>query len=386
MELACPSIHATRLNAILDIADALQKSRNLSLSAMGKCLSGNSGVKHKIKKVDRLEGNKHLHYELGDLYKGLSNFVFNYLSQVEDIPIIVDLCFVKDDRAIQMLSAEVAYKGRSMPVYRELFKEGEMSGRQESFLNSLKNCLPSERKIIVIMDAGFSEAWFRDIESLGWSWVCRIRQGKSIKLSEDTDWISIKDFNPKVPLKTTNYNKALLMTKHHRPCRIITTRLKPKGRKVMLSRGKTTAKLGSGRYRAGAIEPWIIGTNLPPEYKANIIVRLYSKRMQIEESFRDVKSTQFGLGARYIRTTCIDRWGVKRLLAAIVQITFWVIGVIGHSQGMQKLFQSNTIKTRKVFSYFTLGQLIIEHDKLDSIDYHENKISNIIQDELAREW
>jgi hypothetical protein len=386
MESACPSVHASRLDAILDVADALQQSRNLSLSAMGKCLLGDSKIKHKIKKVDRLEGNKHLHNELNDLYKGLSTFVFSYVSQVEDVPIIVDLCFVKDDRAIQMLSAEVASKGRSMPIYRELFKEGELAGREFSFLNNLKECLPPHRKIIVIMDAAFSESWFTHIESLGWHWVCRIRKGKTIRLAEKEDWISIKDFIPKVPRKTTNYNDVLLTKSHHHPCRLITTRLAPKGREVKLSRGKTTSKVSSGRYRDAAKEPWILATNLPPSDPASIIVKLYSKRMQIEESFRDMKSHQFGLSGRYIRTTCIHRWGVKMLLAAIVQITFWVIGIIGHSQGMQKIFQSNTIKHRKVFSYFTLGQLILEHDKLKDMNYHQENISSIIQQELARTW
>ena len=386
MELSCPHIHETRLEAILDVSKALQQSRNLSLSAMGKYLSGNSKIKHKIKKIDRLEGNKHLHNELGELYKGLSNFVFQYLSHAVSVPIIVDLCFVKDDRAIQMLSAEVASKGRSIPIYREIFKEGELSGREQSFLHNVKECLPDNREVIVIMDAGFSEAWFKRIESLGWYWVCRIRKGKSIKLNENEEWISVKDFIPMVEKKTKSYDKAFLMKTHDHSCRLVTTRLSPKGRKVKLSRGKTTTKLASGSYRNAAKEPWILASNLPLEYKAAAIVKLYSKRMQIEESFRDVKSHQFGLSARYIRTKCIHRWGVKMLLAAIVQITFWVVGIIGHSQGMQKIFQSNTVKDRKVFSYFTLGKLILEHDKLDLINYNEKSLFDVIQEELARKW
>jgi hypothetical protein len=74
------------------------------------------------------------------------------------------------------------------------------------------------------------------------------------------------------------------------------------------------------------------------------------------------------------------------LLAAIVQITFWILGVIGHSQGMQKFFQSNTVKDRKVFSYFTLGKFLIEYDRLDKIQYTDDKIIEIIQNELARNW
>jgi hypothetical protein len=386
LESVCPNMHATRLEALLDVASALQRSQNLSLSAMGIHLSGTTEKKHKIKKVDRLEGNKHLHSELDELYKGLSSFVFKYITHAISVPIIVDLCFVKDDRLIQMLSAEVSTKGRSIPLYREVFKEGELSGREQNFLLRLKECLPHDREVIVIMDAGFSEAWFKCIEGLGWDWISRVRQGKSIKLNEDEDWIAIKDFIPQVGEKIKSYNDALLMKAHEHTCRIITTKPKPKGRKVKVSRGKTTSKLASGSYQNAAKEPWILATSLPLEYRPAMIIKLYSKRMQIEESFRDVKSHQFGLSGRYIRTTCTHRWGVKMLLAAIAQITCWVIGVIGHSQGLQKRFQSNTVKDRKVFSYFTLGQLIINHDELDKLNYHESNLSDVIQAELARKW
>lgn len=386
LESICPDIHETRLEALLDVASALQRSQNLSLSAMGKHLSGNTRRKHKIKKVDRLEGNRHLHSELDELYKGLSSFVFKYIAHAISVPVIVDLCFVKDDRLIQMLSAEVSAKGRSIPIYREVFKEGELSGREQNFLLRLKEFLPENREVIIIMDAGFSESWFKCIEGLGWDWICRVRQGKSVKLNENEVWIAIKDFISQVGDRIKSYNDALLMKAHEHACRLITAKPKPKGRKVKVSRGKTTSKLASGSYRNAAKEPWILATSLPLEYKPAMIIKLYGKRMQIEESFREVKSHQFGLSGRYIRTTCTHRWGVKMLLAAIAQITCWVIGVIGHSQGLQKRFQSNTVKDRKVFSYFTLGQLIINHDELDKLDYHKGKLHDVIQTELAREW
>ena len=167
LKTACPEIHAARLEALLDVAEALQKSQNLTLSAMGKKLSGPTKIKHRIKKVDRLEANPHLYNELGDLYNGLSDFVFKYISHVVTVPIVIDLCFMKDDRVIQMLSAEVVTKGRSIPIYREVFKEGELSGREELFLTMLKENIPSGREVVVIMDAGFSENWFKCIESFG---------------------------------------------------------------------------------------------------------------------------------------------------------------------------------------------------------------------------
>ncbi len=66
LESTCPGIHAARLEALLDVASALQRNQNLSLSAMGKHLLGNAEKKDKSKKVDCLEGNKHLHAELDE--------------------------------------------------------------------------------------------------------------------------------------------------------------------------------------------------------------------------------------------------------------------------------------------------------------------------------
>lgn len=382
----CSFIHEARLNALFDVTEALQHSQGLTLSAVGRRLSGNISVKNKIKKVDRLLSNKHLHNELSGLYAGLSKFIFTYVSHLTDIPVVVDLCFMKDDGAIQMLSAEIASQGRTLPIYREVFAEGELSGRAKNFLSNLKKMLPEKKEVVFIMDAGFPIEWFKEIELLEWSWLSRIRGVKLIKLSDSAEWMLIKDFIPMVGEKAASYNKAFLTETHQHPCRIITTRKKLKGRKVKVSRGKTNTKIGSGSYSKSAREPWILATNLPLKYNTVKIIKFYEKRMQIEQSFRDIKSTQFGLAGRNIRTSNIDRWAVKMLMAAIVQVTFWILGVIGHSQGMQKYFQSNTVKDRKIFSYFTLGRFIIEYDKLGDLQYTNDNILEIVQNELARNW
>lgn len=383
----CPFIHEYRLNAVIEVSEALRDSQNLSLSAIGRSLKGPGLIKHKIKKVDRLEGNSKLHEELTGLYQGLSNFVFTYLSQDKDLPIVIDVCYMKDDKDIQMLSAEVASKGRTIPLYRKLYNQGELKNQPETFLRELSFCIPEGRRVIIVMDAGFYGEWYKAIESYGWHWLCRVRQGRSLQFSDSENWISIKDFIPEVKEKTSNYKQILLTKEHQHPCRLVTTRRSPKGRVRKDSHGNSNHKIGSGRYQSAAREPWLLATNLSEtDYKAAQIVNLYAKRMQIEESFRDVKSHQFGLAARYVRTKCIHRWGVKMLLAAITQITFWVIGIIGHSQGMQKIFQANTVKDRKVFSYFTLGKLIIEFDKINQIIWDESILAQVIQSELSKKW
>lgn len=69
----CPFIHENRINAVLEVSMELRDSQNLSLSQIGRSLKGPSAIKHKIKKVDHLEGNKNLHEELDSLYSALSS-------------------------------------------------------------------------------------------------------------------------------------------------------------------------------------------------------------------------------------------------------------------------------------------------------------------------
>jgi hypothetical protein len=382
----CTGVHSTRLQSIMDVSYGLQKSQNVSLTAMGRKIDNNILVKHKIKKVDRLEGNKHLHKELESIYSGLSSYIFSYLSHDSSIPIIIDLCYIKDDCNVQMLSAEVAMKGRSIPLYRDVFEKKGLKNRAKQFLLNLSECIPKGKKILIIMDAAFGEDWFKEIETYGWYWLVRIRQGKKVKLNSSSDWISVTNFIPEIGRIAKSYNNAFIIAKHNRPCRIITkknisknTRKKPK----KLPRNYNSA---NGGYSRSAKEPWILATNLPSEYNTTKVVNYYSKRMQIEESFRDAKSHQFGLSARYARTSCINRWGVKMLLVAIVQVVLWIIGIVGYNQNLQKKFQANTVKNKKVFSYFYLGQLIVEHNMIKDLKINYKKLSSIIEQELARKW
>jgi hypothetical protein len=379
----CPSIHNNRLNAVLDIAEGLRESQNLSITAIGRKLSGEARVKHKIKKVDRCLGNKHLHEELHDLYKGLSHFLFEHIKSLKENSIVIDLCYLKDDRMVQMLSAQLCTRGMTLPLYQEVFIEGELKGRTAAFLSKLREVIPAEKEVTIIMDAGFNIEWFKLIESHGWGWICRVRQGKGIKINEE--WISIKDYIPKVGATTKDQGAILLTERHKYSCRLITTRKDPKGRKQKISRNKISSKIASSSYSEAAKEPWILATNLQTEtHKASEIVALYAKRMQIEESFRAIKSHQFGLSARYIRTLDVKRWAVLMLLGAIVLISYWVIGVIGHYNGMQRLFQVNTSNERQ-FSYFTLGKLLIEHNKLSEIPPLDLSLSTIISTELLHD-
>ncbi len=386
LEECCPEIHAKRLQAVMDVATGIQHSRRLSIAGIGRHLDSETQLKHRIKKVDRLLGNKHLYGELAGIYSGLSQYVFKYIAQDKVSPVVIDLCYLKDNQDIQMLSAEVATQGRTIPLYREVFEKGELKDREKEFISKLSSCLPEGREVLIIMDAGFGDSWFAAIESQQWYWLVRARGGKYVKLSEEGQWQEVSELFPEIGIRAKCYDQAYITQSEPRRCRVITKR----GSAV--SQRKRPAKLprnyhgANGNYQRLAKEPWVLATNLPKEYTTTQVLNAYKKRMQIEESFRDIKNTRYGLGSRQIETRCVYRWGVFMLLAAIVQITLWIIGVIGHSQGFQRVFQSNTVKDRKVFSYFYLGQLIVEFHKLHELIIDYKNLTTQIETELARVW
>lgn len=386
LQECCPDVHSTRLQALMDVASGLTRSRELSISSIGKYLAGDSKIKHRIKKVDRLISNKHLYTELADIYSGLSSYVFKYLEQDNYVPLVVDLCYLKDTHDVQMLSAEVAIQGRTLPIYRDVFDINNLKGRAPEFISNLIKCIPKNRDVLFIMDAGFGEDWFEAIEANNFYWLVRARGGKHIKLSVDDEWKDARELFERAPARAKCYNNAFITKRHSRPCRVIIKKANAKSLTKKPEKLPRNYNSANGNYQRLAVEPWILATNLPESYDTTKIINAYKKRMQIEESFRDVKSHRFGLGGRYIQTRCAYKWGVSMLLAAIAQITLWVIGVIGHARGLQSEFSSNTQKNKKVFSYFFMGKLIVELGMIDKLNIDYETLPDLVANELARVW
>lgn len=58
--------------------------------------------------------------------------------------------------------------------------------------------------------------------------------------------------------------------------------------------------------------------------------------MQIEETFRDLKSPQYGIGLRHCKSRCPKQLDVLLLIAMLAEITLWLIGIIALHLGLQK--------------------------------------------------
>jgi hypothetical protein len=75
---------------------------------------------------------------------------------------------------------------------------------------------------------------------------------------------------------------------------------------------------------------------------AEAVVGLYAQRMQIEEEFRDLNSTHFGLGFSAGRSQHKERLSVLLLIACLAFFVLRLIGQIAHTQQLERQCQINT--------------------------------------------
>ena len=64
--------HAVRAAALVRVVGALLIGGKLSLTQLGRGLTGVARVKHQIKAIERLLGNEHPHRERDDIYRALA--------------------------------------------------------------------------------------------------------------------------------------------------------------------------------------------------------------------------------------------------------------------------------------------------------------------------
>lgn len=137
----------------------------------------------------------------------------------------------------------------------------------------------------------------------------------------------------------------------------------PKGRKNHRSRCRIERKSQIKDGRSSVKEPWLIFSTTN-DFKPREVMKLYSRRMQIEQNFRDEKSECFGFALRASYSRSVGRMLVLSLLVMLCTIVLWLIGYHVENKGLHLRYQANSIKTRRVISYLTLAENVLRHSPL----------------------
>lgn len=359
---ALAPFHKYRQNALLDATVALTRGASLTLTSIGRYLPGTAQVKHKIKRTDRLLGNVELHCDIPLIFRNITSLLTQRLSWCV---IAVDWSGYPS-QAFHVLRASLICDGRSIPLMSQVVPSDKQQNPhvQKAFLDALSNAVSSDKKVIIVTDAGFQNAWFRHIKSLGWDFIGRVRGNTLLRLDRKGEhWFrrqELKASNKPEYLGTGTFARA-----EYSRCdgHFYLHKKESKGRKHHHARCRIERKSQERDGRSAAKEPWLIFSSTN-EFKPREVMKLYSRRMQIEQNFRDEKSERFGFGLRASHSGTAGRLLVLSLLATLATVVLWLLGYDAENKGLHLRYQANSLKSRRVISYLTLAENVLRHSPL----------------------
>lgn len=351
--LVTPQMHAARRKTLVQSISSLLAGANATVTSIGRGIHSNTSDKHNIKRADRLLSNPHLLAEIPSIYLACTRLFTSLTTQ----PIIhVDWSDLDEYKRHYLLRASMAFEGRSITLYEKVhcIKTKEKPTTHEAFLEQLKWILPQGAKPIIVTDAGFKGPWFKQLRKLGWHYVGRARK-PNFYHAGDENWQCISTLYSQATQTPRCFDGQLCK---YKPMDTLFVLYKQaaKGRHKVNRSGQRCHSKHSNANASMNTDPWLLVTSLPQTHHvAKKVVRIYQTRMQIEESFRDMKSHRFGLGFDVNLSKYKNRISILVLLTTLAHITSLLLGWAVVTSKRHYQYQANTTRKRRVLSFQFVG-------------------------------
>lgn len=346
-------MHKTRREALSACVQSLLEGHAASVTCIGRGIRSNVFEKHRIKRADRLLSNPNLQREAPFIYSVLCHLFCSSKHPV----ISVDWSDLDDHRGHFLLRAAITVKGRPITLYQEVhsLKTKEKLATHRAFLEALHAMLPENCCPIIVTDAGYKSPWFREVMALGWDIVGRVRKPHFYSLDEGKHWLCITSLYQQATSRPKRFDFAQIAKYRPFNCTLVLIKQKSKGRHAYNVDGSRKRSKLSLKHAEGASDPWLLATSLPSHRNlSKQVVGIYRQRMQIEEGFRDMKSTRFGLGFEQNKSTKLARITILVLLTTLASVVAILLGMTLVIAKKHRRFQANT-DTKQVLSFHSLG-------------------------------
>ncbi len=359
------TLHASRLAALQTAVHSILHGAQANVTSIGRNLRGSAYVKHKIKRADRLLSNQHLYHELKPIYGALTQRILK--SQRHPI-ILVDWSPLCADQSWQLLRAAIPVGGRTLTLYEEVHPLEKLGNRQvqHRFMNILSKMLADDCQPIVIADSGFRTPFYRYIEeTLGWNWLGRIRGRDFVAWKATPDqWFSAKLLHSGATSKSLKLGEVKWVKNQSLSSFLVLVKKSAKSRQSLTLAGQKRRSRHNKIQSRHQTEPWLLVASLSLHgYTAKQIVNLYGLRMQIEEGFRDCKSTRYGLGLSQHRHTNLKRRSILCLLVSLASFMLWCIGHAAQNSSIAKQVRVNSSSRRKAYSDVFLARILLRQKR-----------------------
>lgn len=354
---ALDSMHAMRSRVLLRAVEAAVHGRRLTLIDLARSWPGAERIRAPLKALDRLLGNRHLHAEREHVYKGMARWLVRSKQPI----IVIDWSDLKEDRSWHLLRAAIPVGGRSLTILDMVFPGGQQGSpkAQELFLQRLAHVLPHDVRPILVTDAGFRGPWFRAVEAMGWQWLGRLRNTtylKPVDVPEEPDqWVTCKAMYALATRAPRDFGAMDVARSKPLTSRVILHAKPPKGRKHRNRQGMPARNSNSRQNAKRESEPWLLVASPSLTLSARQLITIYGRRMQIELSFRDLKSHRYGQAFEDSLTRKGARIDVLLLLSAMAAFASWLVGMACERCGIDAWLTPFRSK-RRLYSVMRLGR------------------------------
>jgi hypothetical protein len=316
-------MHTYRARALLGAVQALLTGRRLILMDLARSWPGAMRVRAPLKRLDRLLSNRHLWAERESFYVAALGWLIRQPHPI----LLIDWSDLHADCRWQLLRASIPLHGRAFTVFEMVFPESKKGSprAERQFLKQLHRVLPAGITPILVTDAGFRAPWLRAVAKLGWYYVGRLR-GTTHLRQQLGEWCDHRTLHSSIKGPPRRLIDVEIVRAEPLQLDLVLYRRPRRGRvRLSVRRGTISKEFHSVEAQRREAEPWVLVVS--PQLRTlhpKQLVALYGKRMQIEQSFRDLKNERYGCAFAFSLTRDPKRIAILLLLHMLATLLAWL--------------------------------------------------------------
>lgn len=317
----------SRLTNMLLLVVGLYKAGSVHLSKIARQVPIRAKKLSLDKRLRRFLDNGAV--RVREWYQPVAEMLVKAASSAGQVHLVIDC--TKVGFGHQLLMVGIAYRRRALPLawtWVRHRKGHSSAGKQVALLKYVRSLLPAGVRVSLVGDSEFkSSCLLKHLDFWKWDYALRQPGHHLILVKGTTEWQRLDSFG-----------------------------LQP-GTKVWLGQIQLTQANAYPTHlvlywKRGEKEPWFLATNLPSPHGA---IRLYRRRMWLEEMFGDMKGHGFDLEATHLRHFL----RLSRLTLAVCLLYLWLVATGEHLIATHQTHEVDRTDRRDL-SIFRLGWDFIE--------------------------
>ncbi len=356
-----------RSQALGEMVWGLLRCGVVTFAAIGRAMEGAAEKASKIRRVFEFCHNEHVDPAVVQqtLVQMLVGKALTTLGRLSSIAVVAIDWHEYDNGDVSGLRVSLMTGSRAIPLLWKEFRSGELKGRRTAIelemLRDLERLRPPGCTWLMLLDSGFkAPSVIAMLDEVG---LYVARSASNITVHSDRScWTNIA----KLPVSTGQLVEfGWIHWNRNRPrlvrlvaCRLYDIRPPTPGRRRQRS---------AGRYKYTQPGLCAVITNLQEDvFDSLAVIRLYSRRFEIEHSFRNIKNATFGMNMEHAHLQEPETYSRLMCIVALTEALLWLVGSEAETQGLHlELTPSRPRDKHRVISLRNVGFECLEDTRIN---------------------